>query len=220
MSTRYKAGIGFVQQFIFPFATISLAVILYSRDPSFPSESIIAGYPVGIIFLVVYPLLLRPGSRDGSRDYIELAKGARWGTVAVAAISIPAFLILADVLDQRVLGLGLLAIGFGSIWLPIASAASAFGYALVNEENAEQLSQQAKKSPFNFEGLSSLFLALFLGRGRLLVKSWRATLYVIVPMMFYLSGWIFLSISGSFPVTLFGLVLGLLVPLSSALSFC
>src|SRR5438552_17419947 len=184
MSTRYKVGIGFIQQFIFPFATIALAVILYSRDPSFPSAAIITGYPIGLIFLVAYPLLLRPGSRDGSKDYIELARGARWGTIAVAAISIPAFLILADVLDQRVLGLGLLAIGFGSIWLPIASAASAFGYALANGENAEQLSQQAKKSPFNFEGLSSLFLALFLGRGRLFLKRWRAPLYIIVPVMF------------------------------------
>src|SRR2546430_11800272 len=103
MSTRYKAGIGFIQQSIFPFATMSLAVILYSRDPSFPSAAIIAGYPIGVIFLVAYPLLLRPNSRDGSKDYIELAKGARWGPIAVAAISIPAFLILADVLAQRAL---------------------------------------------------------------------------------------------------------------------
>jgi hypothetical protein len=218
MNARQIVALGFVQQFILPFATMLLAIILYSRDSSFSAIPIIAAYPVGMIFLVGYPLLLRRDRRNRPNYYIKLAKGARWATIAVAAVSIPVFLILADALDQRVLGLGLLAVGFGFTWIPIASAASALGYAILDGDNVEQFLHLGKRSPFNFEGLSILFLRLFLNSRKTLAKTWRASLFIFFPLGFYVSGWIFLGISISLPVALFGLVIGLLVPISSRMS--
>src|SRR5207249_5280012 len=101
MLDRHLIATGFVQQFIFPFAALSIAIIGYSRSAMIPINVISAVYPIGLLFLVIYPILESVGRRRDPKTYIATIRGARYGTMAVAAVSILFFLVLSELFEEH-----------------------------------------------------------------------------------------------------------------------
>jgi hypothetical protein len=218
MSVQSGTAIGFIQQFIFPFAAWFLVIVEYSRNFAIPLTAIVAIYPIGFLFLVVYSIVLTPRTLGGPENWLPIIRGSRLGIMATVFISLPAFFILADLLGARQIAYGFLAVAAGSLWLPASAAAKLYGYILVDGKESRKFLERASKSPVNFEALSSFFLTIFLGKFAI-AKNLSRIVGVLAMVGLFVGGWILLGISGGSYAALFGLFAGLLIPVSSGASF-
>jgi len=102
-------------------------------------------------------------------------------------------------------------ISLGSVWLPSASAAGAFGASLIDSRTQRIPAFKGT----THTGIASLFLAFFLRYRQPLGPRWPDAITIVALGALHVLGWVLLSTTGGFPVTLLGLSMTALVPVSS-----
>ena len=186
--------------------------ILEALEPTirvtFPVPLLVGIYPLGMLTLVTYCLVFKTGM--SINHYLEFANGARSGTFLVLFGSIIA-MFFPIFFGEPSLGTSLALISLGSVWLPSASAAGAFGASLT-DPRTQRIS--AFKGTTH-TGIASLFLAFFMRYRESLVHRWPDVMTIMALGALYVLGWVLLSLSGGLPATLFGLSMIVLLPVSS-----
>ena len=96
-------------------------------------------------------------------------------------------------------------ISLGSVWLPSASVAGAYGSALGNQISKQTFFGKVKAPSYNSEKLVIMFLSLFLRDYRLVRQFLDTALVVALSAGLYVFGWSVLSSMSAYPAMLFGL---------------
>lgn len=194
--------------FLPPLTVFILEALEFTQTITLPLQVLVLIYPIGMFVLVLYALSIKQGAK--TEHYLEFAKGARIGTILVLSGSVvsaffPVFF------GEPSLGTSLLLISLGSIWLPSIAAAGAFGSTLI-KTNETALQEHGGTSHY---GIMLRFLSLSLGEGGLFKKTWRDSVLTVELLILLVSGWVLLSVAGGFPLTLVGLSIVFLIPISS-----
>ena len=201
-------GVGYASVSVPPLVVFILEALEATIRVSLPVQLLVAIYPLGILTLVIYCLAFKQGM--SINHYLEFAKGARSGTFLVLFGSFIA-MFFPIFFGEASLGTSLALISLGSVWLPSASAAGAFGASLIDPR--AQMIPAFKGTTHT--GIASLFLAFFLRYREPLGPRWADAITIIALGSFYVLGWVLLSTTGGFPATLVGLSMIVLVPVSS-----
>jgi hypothetical protein len=125
--------------------------------------------------------------------------------------------IMASGFHQTRIGLGFLLVAIGSLWLPNASVAEAYG-SLLAMQGADR-SLQREKEKKGLHGAERVFLAMFLRRFDVLEKDLQTGLLLLLILALYAKGWLLLGSAGGYPSTLFGLAMMFTIPSSAYLHF-
>jgi len=165
--------------------------------------------------LVLAPLAFRPGSYESPQAGVEFAKGARYAIWATVIVAFPSALVLGIIYGRFLIGLSLLLIAFGSSSFVDISVAGTYGYLLVKGDGVDDFFSKASKWLLNREMRIIFWLSLLLRRRDVLKGLSLVGNYTVIPLFTYFLGWAVLSAAGGFPATLLGVVLGILVPISS-----
>lgn len=220
MNHRFWIVLGLINIAIPPISLFTIATILYTNNLLLPTNQLVAAsYPLGLLFLLFVPLGCRPGTHITPEMYVEYAHGARYGVFLVSVVSIPFGLFWGIGFHQYTMGESIILLSLGSLWLPGASAAGAYGYLVANAKVSDNFFRKAQKNPLNNQSTAIVFLGLFLRTWDLLRKWGRALYFQLLFLSAYLYGWIILSLTGGFPATLVGLGLSLLIPSSALVTF-
>jgi hypothetical protein len=203
-------GLGFASFFLPPLAVFILVVLEVAKVLTVPVWALVALYPLGTLTLVISSLTYRSSSL-AAEHFSEYTLGARSATFLVFFCSVTVA-ILPVYLGEPFLGIGLLFVSLGSLWLPISSTAAVYGKSLMSARGRLSTPEEKGTPHRRIEGL---FLALFLGEKDLLKHKWRETIIIMYLGASYVLGWVLLSQAGGFPASLIGVSMIVLVPLSS-----
>jgi hypothetical protein len=210
--------IGFIEVFIFPVTALWLAVVT-ATDPAISVVVVELIYPLGLLGLVLFGILLVSSKQNYPQSYVAFCNGARYAVAGVFVVSFPVLVITAFLLHQTTIAASLLAIGIGAIWLPSASAAGAYASALGGYINREDFFSKARMRPYNSEKFVMVFLSLFLGEYRTIAKFYEAGLFVVFDAGLYVFGWSVLNSLRIYPAIIFDLAFILVTPLVGYLLF-
>ena len=216
--TRHWTLFGFVSLLFAPLIVFELSLALGPVAGGFPPVAIAALYPLTLVVLVFSPLAFRPGSYESPEAGVNFAKGARYALWTTVIIAFPFALILGTFYGQFLIGLSLLLIAFGSISLVDMSVAGTYGYLLVKGDGVDEFFSRATKWLLSREMRIIFWLSLLLRRRDVLKGLSVVGNYAVLPLLIYFLGWVLLSFAGGFPATILGVILGLLVPISSYIS--
>lgn len=216
--TRHWTLFGFASLLFTPMIVFELSLAFGPVTGGFPPVAIAALYPLTLAVLVFSPLAFRPGSYESPQAGVDFAKGARYALWTTAIIAFPFALVLGEFYGQFLIGLSLLLIAVGSISFVDISVAGTYGYLLVKGDGVDEFFARGSNWLLNREMRIIFWLSLLLRRRNVLKGVSVIGNYVLVPVSIYFLGWVLLSAAGGFPATLLGVVLGLLVPVSSYIS--
>lgn len=176
-------------------------------------------FPLGLSFLVLLPLGVRPIGKPTFQDYVGYVAGARYGILASVPVVAPVAIVWSIVYHQSVVGNALMVTTIGSLLLPSVSLSGVQAYLVAKGGNSDWLFDKARLSPTNSESVAILLLGLFQRIPHFLRSMKRTAQAQLIFTVLYFLSWIILSLAGGFPYTMVGLVLGVLIPLSAYLSF-
>lgn len=219
MDGRPWAPLGLVNVLVPPAFAILIITISDIAKSSIPVATVAAfTYPLGLVFLGVLPFAVNPEKSLSPKNYVDYARGARYGAILVAAATILVAQVWGAVFHQQSLGIALMLISFGSLWFPSASSSSAYGYLVLTRQMPDEFFARALRNPTSERSNVVFLIGVFLRNPAVLRRIGRTVAIQLIFVVLYFFGWILLGFAGGFPVTLFGLSLGVLVPLSSYVS--
>ena len=194
--------------FLPPLVVFILEVLELIGKITVSVQVLVATYPIGMLILAFYVLSYR---RGGSIEhYLEFARGARTGTfLALSGSVVSAFFPVF--LGVPVVGSSLPLISLGSIPLPSIAAAGAFGSTLIK---TNETTLQGHRGTTHY-GLMIRFLSLFLGEGGIFEQVWQDSVAIVGLFFLLILAWVLLGVAYGFALTLEGLAIVLLVPISS-----
>jgi hypothetical protein len=172
-------------------------------------------YPLTLVLLVASPLAFRPGSYESPKAGLEFSKGARYGLWTTTVIAFPLALTFGLVYNQLLLGFSILLVAFGSTSLSDISVSATCGYLLAKGEGVNEFFARANKWVMNREMRIIFWLSIILRRFEVSKRISITGNFAAIPYSIYFLGWGLFSIAGGFPATLFGVSLGILVPVCS-----
>ena len=211
-----RKAIGLIQLLLYPAAAFILSIMGRVSGSPVPASVLSAIYPIGLLLLAVYPSIeFRHRTKPVLKEYLEFARGAWYATIAIAGFAMVHFLV-SSLYNDTYAGWGFLFVSVGAIWLPQLSAAGAYGILLRNREDSEEFRKRIGEN-HAYERAVAVFLGLLVGKYDIARRDPQAALLAPLLLVFYVSGWVVLSLAGGFPATLFGLSIILLIPFSSYL---
>jgi hypothetical protein len=199
--------------FLFPLVSIILEIVSYLVQTPVPTRALVSIYPLSLLGLLALPAVWSD-LRYSAENKIAFAWGAWYGSIVLGFASIPVLFLS----DLPALGIGMALVGAGTSWLPIAWVSSEYGL-LISDESGSQLLKTEDGKLRARRRLVGFFLSVFSGGGSSFRRNLRGAAVCVVLVISYVTGWVFLSFAGGFPYTVFGLGMGLLVPINSYLSF-
>lgn len=200
-------------QTLFPLTAISIEIVGSIQQSAISLSPLMVIYSLGGLLLVLRPVAsLR--FRLFPETYLDLAKASWNAGLVVFLVSLPTLLFSSS----PSIGVGLVLVSFGSIWLPSASAIGSYSHLLGSESGTENL-VNARKRPYSYTGLLNLFLAILLRRFELVKDIWKTALFLLALVISDVAGWILLSFSRGFPGTLIGMSTIVITPFVSYFSF-
>lgn len=201
--------------FFTPAIVYELSLTLGTGSYGLRPIAIAAFYPLSLVILAFSPFAFRPHSYESPEAGVDFFKGVRYAMWTSMVISFPVALLLGLLYNQFLIGLSLFLIAFGSTLFPDISAAGVCGFLLLKGEGVDQFFLKAGKWILNRETRLIFWLAVLLRRRDLLGRLSLVGNYSSVYLGVYFLGWGLFSIGGGFPATIFGAMLGLLIPISS-----
>jgi hypothetical protein len=207
MIIQHPGFLGFVQYLMFPLLGLLLELEGYVLGTPFPVSAFSALFSLSLVLLILYsPLIAYKVDERPGAALAKFARGAYYAGLVMCALTFLLFGSAAFLYHQGSVGFGYLFLGVGTISLPLASAAGAYGKMLATSEDESKDFLNRLRERRSFEAGAAGYLALWLGKAEVLRRDLRPTLALIGSIAFCLFGWMILEVSGGFPYALFGIV--------------
>ena len=212
MHRRLVLAEGFIL-FLFPLVSIILEIAGYLAQAPVPTRVLVVMYPLSLFGFLALPAAWSD-LRYTAENKIAFAWGAWYGSIVLGFASIPVLFLS----NPTTLGFGLVLVSLGSTWLPLVWVSAQYGLLISSEGGSRWLNIDNGKLRTR-RRFVNLFLSIFSGSKSTFKRNLRTATAWLFLVFLYIAGWGFLSVTGGFPYTLFGISMGLLVPISSYLSF-
>lgn len=206
MNVRHPKIIGFGQYAVFPLLAVFTELIGYATGRPVPVSAFAGLYPISLVLLSIYPPLISNRALvNPSLDVVQFARGAYLAALGIFALAL-LFFAIAFAYGQPLVALGILLVGTGSLWLPIASAGAGYGNMLAASERGWEDFLAQLQQRHLFETIATSYLGLYLRKYQLLRREKRASSAMFSSLILSPLGWLVLGIAGGYPLVLFGIV--------------
>jgi hypothetical protein len=208
MTVQHPGFLGFVQYLLFPLLALLLEAEGYILGRPFPVSAFAALFSLSLVLLIIYsPLIVKAEAIRPGAALALFTRGAYHAGIVMCVLSFLVFGLAVFRDPQSAVGSGILFLGLGSIWLPLAMAGASYGKMLATSESGFKDFLERRRSRRGFEAMAAGYLTIWLGNYEPLRRDPRPIPGIAASIAFSLIGWILLTLSGGLPYTLLGILI-------------